>query len=105
MIGKSSRENLVNDGAFASVGRSDNIAFTLRCAPCRAISTFASLFNSIVTVDKLSEDLEMIFLIFSMDATASSIFLVIVLSTSLGEAPGYTVAIVTTGDVNFGSNS
>ncbi|MOA50638.1 hypothetical protein D3C78_1736830 [compost metagenome] len=41
-----------------------------------------------VTVDKLSNETALIFLMFSIEDTASSIFLVTVFSTSAGEAPG-----------------
>ncbi len=105
ITGKSSRENLLNDGVFTSSGNSERIAFTLRCASFNEMSIFAASVKVMVTVDKLSKDTELIFLMFSIDDTASSIFLVTVFSTSLGEAPGYMVEIDTTLFENFGSNS
>ncbi|MNX73901.1 hypothetical protein D3C86_1053140 [compost metagenome] len=88
MIGKSLSENLVNEGVSASSGKSLIIALIFLCASFNEKSTFAFDVRVIETIDKLSYDFESIFLTFSKDAIASSIFLVTVFSTSLGEAPG-----------------
>src|SRR5688572_31134321 len=44
-------------------------------------------------------------LIFSSEAMLSSIFLVTCVSTSSGEAPGYTVLMISSGTSNLGNNS
>ena len=88
MIGKSSKENLLREGASTSSGRSAKIAFTLRCASFKAKSTSAPSFNCTIITDKLSYDDDSTFFTFSKDPTASSIFRVTDVSTSLGEAPG-----------------
>jgi hypothetical protein len=51
-MGKSLKENLLNDGALASF--SHIIAFILRCASFNETSTSADEFSVIDTVDKLS---------------------------------------------------
>ena len=104
-IGKSERENLLNDGSLASLGKSALIALILRCASLRVLSTFASLVSCTTTTERLSYEYDCIFLIFSKAETASSIFFVTVLSISEGEAPAYTVEIVTTFTSNLGMSS
>ena len=79
---------MVNEGVSASSGKSLIMALILRCASFIEIFTSAFEVNVMDTVDKLSYDLASIFLMFSKEATASSIFLVTVFSISLGDAPG-----------------
>ncbi|MNX99024.1 hypothetical protein D3C86_1314540 [compost metagenome] len=88
ITGKSSKENLLKDGVFTSSGKSERMAFTFRCASFNEMSILALSVKVMVTVDKLSNETAFIFLMFSIDDTASSIFLVTVFSTSAGEAPG-----------------
>ena len=85
IIGISLNENLVSAGGSASSGKSPRMAFTFRWASFIETSTSAPDINVTVTIERLSYDLESIFLIFSNEATASSIFLVTVFSISLGE--------------------
>ena len=56
IIGKSLKENFDNEGVLASSGKSLIIALIFRCASFSETFTSASVVNSIVTVDKLSND-------------------------------------------------
>ena len=88
MTGTSEELNLERTGASASSGRLDSIALSLRCASCKARLISVSCLNSRVTVETLSKDVERMLVTFSIEETASSIFLVTLFSTSAGEAPG-----------------
>ncbi len=88
MIGIALMSNLPNEGVFASSGMSPRIAFTLRCASCKARSTSASFTSSTVIREKPSMLVELIFFTPSSEESASSNFFVTVFSTSPGEAPG-----------------
>src|SRR5690606_11961576 len=105
MMGISSKLNLPKAGGSASSGRSPNTAFILRCASCKAISTSMSSTNSMVMMDTLSMDVDLIWSIPSNEARASSSFMVTEFSTSDGAAPGYTVETVSTLGLNFGKSS
>jgi hypothetical protein len=58
--GKSLKENLLKDGALASLGKSLMMAFILRCASFRKVN-FCFVFSVMETVDKLSYERESIF--------------------------------------------
>ena len=81
------------------------ILFTFRCASCNVLSTSALYVSSTFTIEIPSCEVDVILFTPSKALTASSIFVVTEFSTSLGEAPGYTVLIEICGDVIFGNNS
>src|SRR5690606_1464358 len=105
IIGISSKENLFKDGVLASSGKSLIAELIFRCASVSKKLTSAPSFNVTITIEAPSKEVDSIFFTISKDATASSIFLVTVFSTSVGEAPGYTVWMVITFTSKFGINS
>ncbi|MCY1538914.1 hypothetical protein D9M68_744770 [compost metagenome] len=54
ITGKSSKENLLNEGVFTSSGSVAMMAFTLRCASFNELSMLAFSVKVMVTIDKLS---------------------------------------------------
>ena len=105
IMGRSLSENLLSDGGSTSSGKSFSIAFILRCASFKDSFSSASEVRVKLTVESPSKDFDSIFLTFSTEEMASSIFLVTEFSTSLEEAPGYGVEIVIKLRLNFGNNS
>ena len=67
------------------------MALILRWASVNRKFTSAPSFKVIMTTETFSMEVDSNFLILSKEETASSIFLVTVFSTSVGDAPGYTV--------------
>jgi hypothetical protein len=103
--GSSSSANLVITGGFASFGSRLRTSFTFRWESWSDVLMSAVRSNSMVTNEIPSPEDPRTVEILSIPETASSISFVTAVSTSSGEAPGYTVVIVTTGVLIFGRSS
>ena len=97
MIGAASGSNFCTTGCFAVSGRFGTITLTLFCTSCAATSPFFASSKVISTSDWPSDDVERTSSTMLMVLTASSTFLLISVSISSGDAPGFAMITATVG--------